>query len=194
MIDTTKPVDRTGNTFCGPLVVAAILGTSTGAVVAEIAAKRQATRGVRLSTGKLRRVRARTADAIRGTYDTELFALLESRGVKLEPVDVGARYRPHRKIRGRPCYVNTDGSRFSCPLDLGDDWLPWTLLEREVLPLWRAALRLRDGATYIVHLPGHWAIVSGGKWCETYTRGEWLPLAAAPCRNRQVKAAWRVTT
>lgn len=194
-IDTTKPVDRTGNIYCGPLVVAAILGTSTGNIAAEVARMRVANGGAVTTTGKVRRVRARTAEAIRGTHTGELEALLTRAGFSLVPVDVGARYHAHPKGRRGNGYVSSDGKRWLCTQFLADGsrWLPWTLLEHRALPLWQAALRLRDGGTYIVHLPGHWAIASDGKWCETHTQGQWVPLAAAPRGNRKVRAAWRVT-
>lgn len=198
MLDTTKPVDRTGNAFCGPLVVAAILGTSTGNVATEVANIRKRIGGAIIAHNgapKLKRVRARTGEAVRGTYDSELFAVLAAHGVRTEYVDVGARLRPHRKLRGRPCYVNADGTRFHCgngpPILSTEDWYPWTYLQSEALPLWRVMLRLQQG-TYIVHLPRHWAVLSDGKWCETYTGGEWRDMRAVPGRNRKVNAAWRV--
>lgn len=197
MIDTSKPVDRTGNTFCGPLVVAAICGTSTGQVCESIAAMRQRTGGVQLGK-RVKRVRARTADKIKGTYDGELFAVLKSQGFAVAPVDVGARYRS-QSVRGfyRDTFVSDDGKRFcrgAPPILDSRTWWPWTLIERECLPLWRWLLRVRDDAhTYIVHLPGHWAIAHAGQWCETYTDGKWVPANRAPRGSRKVINAWRVT-
>lgn len=193
MIDTTKPVDRTGNKWCGPLVLAAIMGTSTGEVCEALAVERQLTRGVRLSNGKIKRVRGRTADTMRGTYDTELFALLERNGFVLESIDVGARYRPGR----HSTYVNDAGTRYASPrppIFTTETWWPWTVLVRDCLPLWRWLLRVRnDNNAYIVHLPNHWAITARGMWCETHTKGDWIRAAQAPQGRRKVLKAWRVT-
>jgi hypothetical protein len=196
VIDTTKPVDRTGNTFCGPLVVAAILGTSTGVVAAELANQRVANKGA-LSYGKVRRARGYKQGIVKGTHGPECFALLERHGFALEGVDVGMRYRRMRKARGRDTFVNANFTHWNVwpPLFAeDDDWYPATLVEREGLALWRVVVRkVFDSGTYIVQLPGHWAIAHDGKWCETYTRGEWVALRGAPSNRRKVLAAWRVT-
>lgn len=194
-IDTTKPVDRTGNSFCGPLVVAAILGISTGEVADLIAARRRTNKGVRLASGKVKRVRGgRVAGhGVKGTYDTELFELLAARGYTVEPVDVGARYG--RQYTG---WVNPEGTRVSrrdpqravIPLFDAGQWLPWTFLRHAFRQIWTAAPKFRSG-TFIVGTPGHWAIVSNGMWCETFTKGVWLSLT--PMSRRKVLNAWRVT-
>lgn len=196
-IDTSKPVDRTGNAFCGPLVVAAILGTSTGRVASALAAVRQENHGVvKLGNGRAKRVRNRTTESIRGTYPAELETLLASYGYSFEPVDVGARFRMARKLRGRPSYVNDAGTRFACPnppLLSTETWHPWTVLEHCALPLWQGLSRLRDGGTYIVFTPGHWALAHNGHWCETFTNGNWVRFSHAPKSSRRMLAAWRVT-
>jgi len=53
-------IDRTGNRYCGPLVVAGILGTSTGDVAAQVASMRKRVGGVPLANGRIKRVRGRT--------------------------------------------------------------------------------------------------------------------------------------
>jgi hypothetical protein len=185
-----QAVDRTGNNYCGPLVVAAIVGTSTGQVAAEVANMRQAIGGARLSNGKLRRVRGRTADKVRGTYDIELFAVLKLHGYEAAPIDVGNHYVPELL---RPVHVNAAGTRF-CRNGIPDagDWLPWTIVRRTARPLWLVLPRLTSG-TYIIKTPGHWALARDGQWCETLTYGEWLPYCRAPQSNRKVLQAWRVT-
>ena len=191
----TTTVDRTGNNFCGPLVVAAIVGTSTGQVAAEVANMRQAIGGARLSNGKLRRVRGRTADKVRGTYDTELFAVLLLHGFEATPIDVGNRYVPQFQ---RPVLVRADGKLFArngmavVGVDGNAEWLPWTVLQRTARPLWQVLPRLTSG-TYIINTPGHWALARDGQWCETLTHGNWLPYARAPQSKRKVLKAWRVT-
>ena len=191
----TATVDRTGNNFCGPLVVAAIVGTSTGQVAAEVANMRQAIGGARLSNGKLRRVRGRTADKVRGTYDIELFAVLKLHGYEATPIDVGNRYVPQFQ---RPVLVRADGKLFArngmavVGVDGNAEWLPWTVLQRTARPLWQVLPRLTSG-TYIINTPGHWALARDGQWCETLTHGNWLPYARAPQSKRKVLKAWRVT-
>jgi len=192
MIDTTKPVDRMGNSFCGPLVVAAIIGTSTGAV-ADMIKHGRAAKAFAVPVGRKRRPKA---TVVRGTYENELFALLEAHGARIEPIDVGSRYIRIRGARGRDTFVNATFTRWAAsflpPVLSTDEWYPCTILEREALPLWRVAV-LFDTGTYIVNTPNHWAIASDGKWCETYTKGEWVPLRNAPGRNRKVLRAWRVS-
>lgn len=195
MIDTTRPIDRTGNSYCGPLVLAGILGTSTGVIAAEVAKMRCEHKGARLSDGRVRRVRGRTAEAIRGTYDSELFGVLAAAGYRWEAIDVGARYVTHRKA-GPHAYVDSDfkqWQRGSVLFALNPDhWHPCTLLERRARPLWQVATRLLDGV-FIVHLPNHWALCADGRWCETYTSGQWVPLRAAPKSYRRVLDAWRIS-
>jgi hypothetical protein len=198
LINTNNPVNRDGNSFCGPLVVAAILGISTGEVAELIAARRRVNKGVRLASGKVKRVRGgRVAGhAIKGTYDSELFELLAERGYKVEEINVGARYG--RVYTG---WINPEGTRVMRrdpanalpypPLDY-NDWKPWTFLRRAFRVLWTSIPKFKSG-TYIVNTPGHWAIASDGKWCETFTKGEWVPLALAPQSRRKVVRAWRVT-
>jgi hypothetical protein len=65
VIDTTRPVDRTGNPYCGPLVVAAILGISAGAVAAEVLNMRQ-------SKDWAARKMKRVPKEVKGTVRTEL--------------------------------------------------------------------------------------------------------------------------
>lgn len=191
MIDTTRPVDRTGNNYCGPLVLAAICGTSTGEIVRDIADERARLGGVRLCNGNIKRVRGRTPDKVRGTYDSELFMVLNQHGCAVENVDVGARYR-----RQFACatFINENASRFAKgfqPWDYAHPWSPCTMLVRDCRPLWLWLNRL-DNGVYIVHVPGHWAIAANGKWCETYTNGVWVDKRHAPKGNRKVIEAWKV--
>ena len=185
-LNTSKPVDRTGNMYCGPLVVGAILGTSTGVVAQRIEAMRTARDPVTIPRGR----KAPRRGAVRGTYHTELRAVLEREGFGFRDVDVGARWRPIRKWR----YVDSTCTRGANQKPLFDDpnnWHEVTWLRREV-PTLRDWLRHTDNGTYIVNLPGHWAIVSNGQWCETYTRGEWVAKRAAPKQSRHVINAWQI--
>jgi hypothetical protein len=186
---TDNPVNRDGNSFCGPLVVAAILGCSTGHVATLIARKRAQDKGVRLASGKLKNTRGKSADKIRGTYAVELFAILADHGITVEPVDVGARYE-----RAYTGYVNasvTRSVRGNTPLFSTEQWYPWTMIRHLYRTLWLSVSKFKSD-TYIISTPGHWAIASDGKWAETFTRGEWVPLALAPKSRRKVLQAWRV--
>jgi hypothetical protein len=164
-------------------------------VAAEVANMRQAIGGSRLSNGKIKRVRGRTADKVRGTYDTELFAVLLLHGFEATPIDVGNRYVPQFQ---RAVLVSADGKRYArngmavVGVDGNAEWLPWTVLQRTARPLWQVLPRLTSG-TYIINTPGHWALARDGQWCETLTCGEWLPYARAPQSKRKVLKAWRVT-
>jgi hypothetical protein len=190
MIDTTKPVDRTGNAYCGPLVVAAILGCSTGKVAEEIAAYRVKNKGVRLPSGLVRRMKGRSADKIRGTHSAELLELLARHGIKTEAINPGARLIPWE----RNVMVNSQFTRWvrKAPVLSTDDWVPASLVRLTGLTLWQASSKFAEG-TFIIVTPGHWAIISDGKWCETFTGGKWVDLRHAPKDNRRVISAWRVT-
>lgn len=185
-LDTSKPVDRTGNAYCGPLVVAAIMGTSTGDVASQVYAMRKAGESPR----KMKRVPA----AVKGTTGSELVRLLQARGYAVYDTDIGARYRPQDF---RTYYADNDANksyRTPNPLVAITEYplAPWSLVRR-VLPTLGDWLRHTDGKTYIIHLPGHWALASGGKFTETYTRGAWVPFREAPSRNRHVTMAYLVT-
>jgi hypothetical protein len=186
ILDTSKPVNRDGNTYCGPLVVAAIMGTNTGAVATAITGMRAARDPVTILRGR----KAPRRGPIRGTYYSELCALLERSGFGVRSVDVGVRFQPDRKWG----YVNATCTRGARQLPMfanPSEWHAVTWLRAVYRPLW-AFLSHADNGTYIVNTPGHWAIASGGQWCETYTRGEWVAKRAAPKQNRRVINAWQI--
>lgn len=189
ILDTSKPVDRTGNTYCGPLVVGAILGTSTGIIAERIAGMRVARDPVTIPRGR----KAPRRGPIRGTYYTELCALLERAGYGLRPVDVGARYRRSNYVA---CYIDAEQKRMyrggvtPAMAQVLDLWA-YTPLKR-VCDSLGSFLRGLDAGTYIVNTPGHWAIASGGLWCETYTGGAWCAKRAAPKQTRRVLNAWQI--
>jgi hypothetical protein len=192
-IDTARPVDRAGNAFCGPLVVAAILGTSTGNVATEVANLRCKLKGARMADGTIKRIRGRRADKVRGTYNSELFAVLESRGLLIESVPVGGRWVEIRKCRGRSTYVNGSFTRMARGgMPPWGDWYPVTLITREGRSLWMLRQLFASG-TYIVQLPGHWALAHDGLWCETHTSGQWVDIRVAPKSSRKVLQAWKIT-
>ena len=182
ILDTSKPVDRTGNSYCGPLVVGAILGTSTGYVAESV---------LRLRREGLGHKRARKSGAIKGTYADELLRLLAQHGYRTEQIDIGARYR---RRTYRETLVNDSFTRWASrePLFSTETWHPATLLRVAYPSLGMWLRTLRTDATYIVHLPRHWAIASAGKWSETHTDGKWIDFRGAPGRARHVTAAYLV--
>lgn len=184
------PIDRTGNAYCGPLVVAAIIGISAGDAAARIAAHRVKVGGSVIRGGKLKRTRARTADKLRGTYEQELFDVLADAGYACTPVDCGARYRCTR----HHVLINADFTRFyhRDALFHPGELLPVSLVKRTGRPLWQVLHSLSRADTFIVNTPGHWAIARDGQWCETHTRGHWVDFRAAPSTSRQVLNVWRV--
>lgn len=122
MIDTTQAVDRNGNRYCGPLVIAAITGLTSG----EAAAK------VRTVTGR---------PIVRGLHTSEIEFTLRALGHKTTRT-----YPPSPKPTLRKWL---EGSRS-----------PFT--------------------PYIVALTGHFVIIKGNMFCDTFTKGEWVPLNKAP--------------
>lgn len=72
-LDTTKKVDRTGNRYCGPLVIAAITGMSTADAAAS-----------------LRRITGRTS-AVKRVKNTELVATLSALGFVMRRIEVPKR-------------------------------------------------------------------------------------------------------
>jgi hypothetical protein len=68
---TRSNVDRSGNSFCGPLVLAAILGCGT-AKAAE----------------KVRDVSTRRRGAVKGMWNSELLAVLRANGKTVTEVEV----------------------------------------------------------------------------------------------------------
>jgi hypothetical protein len=185
-----RPVNRAGNKYCGPLVVAAILGSSAGHVATLIANKRAVQKGVRLMTGAVKRTRNNTPDKIRGTYGVELMAILAEHGFAVEPIDVGARYQ--KVYSGHVNDSVTHSVRGAAPLLTTEEWRPWTMIRRSFKALWMLGSKFKSG-TYIVNTPGHWALAHDGQWCETFTNGEWIPFARCPGSRRKVLQAWRVT-
>ena len=185
LIDTTKPVDRTGNTWCGPLVAAAILGTSTG-VVADAVYNMRKARDPACHHKRVTRV-------VRGTYASELHALLKAYGYSIGESVAPIRYQPARRFG---TYIRADGLRMcrAVPILSTADWHRWTMVERRgAWDLWRCLKTLGTAGTFIIETPGHWALLSGGHWCETFTKGAWVPARGAPKQSRNVLNAWPVS-
>lgn len=186
MLDTIESVDRTGNKFCGQLVLAAILGKSSGYIAECIAQLRR--------TGRSKYSKRTRDGSVKGTWNQELLQVLEDHGVKVEHVDTGARYYCKR----RQIFISRQPSPsvWRCTYQrMSTDHPEASLVDLRKLTLQSWFFRLpaaeRNG-TYIVNVPGHWLLISGGKLVETHTDGKWVPFALAPKLRRTVNFAWRV--
>lgn len=183
---TRAPVDRTGNRYCGPLVLAALIGCTT----AEAAAK------VRSATGD--------HSAIKGMHNHELIKTLKAAGHTLLELPVAMRMVEARNP-GEPSgqiHYGTDswsinvpgGVRLWRPADHSQGASAMCLLRRQG-PTLAAWLRTRPDkcATYIINVTGHYVLVSGRKFVDTYTKGEWVNIGKAPHRRCRVVKVWQVT-
>jgi hypothetical protein len=180
-------------TYCGPLVVANILGTSSAEVNADIERMRAIAGGMVYRGSIIQRTRKTAKSAVRGTTQTELFALLQRAGYSFESVDVGARVFRYTQ---RTAFINNDNGKGYLTSDglaprAPGNWLPFSPLKTRAAPLSLVLHRFRSG-TFIVETPSHWALARDGMWVETFTRGEWVPLSQAPKQRRVVLQAWRV--
>ena len=83
IINRDRPVDRTGNSFCGPLVIAAILGTSTA----------EAAERVRRHV-----IRKCYRNAVKGMYNEDLRYTLEVSGFAVYPLKIAKHYVPLQRF------------------------------------------------------------------------------------------------
>lgn len=182
-----RNVDQTGNGYCGPLVLAAIIGCTT----AEAAAL------VRVGNG---------ARSVKGTNTSDLSFVLRTRGFRM----IEQRPQHHLvedRIPGQPSGVpsfsttwssftpsdrNANG-RMEC-IHTGGPACQFTALKSvgPTLAQWMRSKRNPD-VFYIVELSGHWVLVRGRKFIDTATKGEWVFLRSAPHRRKRVKNVWMVS-
>jgi hypothetical protein len=184
---THQNVVHDGNRYCGPLVIAALLGCTT----AEAAAK------VRLATN--------IDGAIKGMRNADMVKTLERvGGYTLTPMAFPMRYIEQRRI-GQPggqlqfatnaWTLNVPGGiRLWRPPSEGLHASPYTKVRRVGCTL-AAWLRFRadKSATYVVNTTGHYVLVVGRKFVDTGTRGEWVGIGKAPRRRSRVENVWQVT-
>jgi hypothetical protein len=53
--------------------------------------------------------------------------------------------------------------------------------------------RKNKAGTYLVNVTGHYVLVSGRKFVDTYTKGEWVNIGKAPHRRTRVVKVWEIT-
>lgn len=167
---TRQNVVRDGNRYCGPLVIAALLGCTT----AEAAAK------VREATDSDR--------AIKGMFNHEMLKTLARNGFTVAQREVPKLYLARR----RPGQSAEDAVRYSYEQN-GPD-APYTPLKLTGCTL-AAWLRQRPdrAGTYVINVTGHYVLVVGRKFVDTGTRGEWVSIAKAPHRRMRVENVWQVS-
>lgn len=135
MIDVTQAINREGNHYCGPLVIAAATGLSTREAAAKVRAL----------------VTNRYEFGVKGMRTRDVDFVLNALGHKTTQVG----FIPGR---GPTLRKWLESSRS-----------PWT--------------------PYIVTVTGHFVIIKGNMFCDTFTEGEWVPLTQAPhmrCRVNSV--------
>jgi hypothetical protein len=188
---TRSNVDRSGNSFCGPLVLAAILGTST-AEAAE----------------KVRDVSMRRRGAVKGMYNSELLAVLRANGRTVTEMDVPrvyiARRRPGESVADTVEYTNgdtwthfVDGKANHVRVaTYGADYAnaAHTPVHRVgvTLAAWLPTRPDHTG-TYVVVVANHYVLISGRKFVDTYTKGEWVSIGKAPHRRKRVHKIFQIT-
>lgn len=182
---THRNVSQEGNRYCGPLVLAALLGCTT----AEAAAK------VRLATNSDR--------AIKGMHNAEMVnTLVRVGGFNVEKLDVPKHYIEDRGF-GQPSGVLSFSTRswFKPGTNImwrdGEDGIaasPFIAIKR-IGPTLAQWLRQRPdrAGTYVINVTGHYVLVVGRKFVDTKTGGEWVSIAKAPHRRTRVENVWKVT-
>jgi hypothetical protein len=187
---TRTNVVRDGNRYCGPLVIAALLGCTT----AEAAAK------VRLAIN--------TDKPINGMYNGDMLkTLVRVGGFDVKQLEVPKHYtalrRPGQRIEDTVEHcTNTwtkhlpDGSiRLWRPDNDGNiGGSAMTPVKRVGCTL-AAWLRQRPdrAGTYVINVTDHYVLVVGQKFVDTATRGEWVSIRKAPHRRTRVENVWQVS-
>lgn len=187
---THQSVKRDGNRYCGPLVLAALLGCSTS----EAAAK------VRLATNSDR--------AVKGMSNNEMLkTLVRVGGFDVKQIEVPKHYQARRRVgetvEDAVEYVSNtwwrgdkqSGMQAWRPpsgLDMGGSAMTPVKLVGCTLAAWLRQRPDRAG-TYVINVTGHYVLVVGRKFVDTGTRGEWVSIAKAPHRRTRVENVWQVT-
>jgi hypothetical protein len=148
-MNTQIQIDRTGNRYCGPLVIAAVLGVSTAEAAAE----------VRRHTGGY---------AVRGLSPGRLLATLAGNGKRIIEHHVP---RSFVKVFGRQM----------CKGPTLAAWLRSRTPEQMKQP-------------FIIFVTGHYVLVKGRKFVDTFTKGEWVFIRSAPHRRCRVNRVWEIAS
>jgi len=169
-ITRANVTDRAGNKYCGPLVLAALLGTSTA----------EAAGIVRGQSGRR---------AIRGMYHPELITALRANGYDVVEEAIELRYRAHHSFGGGQWYTNEQDP----DMPPGHRGAPFTPVKR-VGPTFAEWLRSRQvpSATHIVVVSNHYVLVQGRKMVDTHTHGVWTFIRSAPHRRKRVEKVFRI--
>lgn len=196
--------DMSGNRYCGPMVLATIMGLST----AEAAEK------VRLANSHVGR-------AVKGMHNSDLLRTLNRNGYRTEEqTGLRLRYVPDRRP-GKPTvqvdktvercdhgrrdiksYVRFDDAMARKPhmityltnVSGPTDWsAPYTPVKRvgPTLAEWMRSKRDPD-AFYIVNVTNHYVLVRGRKFIDNHSK-EWVFLRSAPHRRKRVAHVFKVT-
>lgn len=105
---------------------------------------------------------------IKGLYTSELVKALRLRGHRVVPMLVD------KPMRTKECFGHTYHSE-----------------EGPTLATWLRTRPDKNG-TYLVTLTGHFCVVSGRKFIDTHTRGEWVFLSKAPRRRKRVQQVHQI--
>lgn len=179
-----QTIDQTGNGYCGPLVLAAIMGCTS----AEAAARVRRVRGLKV---------------VKGTHMADLWQTLSAHGFRITAEKPNLRYvvdrrpgKPSTPLTNYTVEVRRPGfsGLTTC---FGGDGYPWEAQYTPVkqvgptLAEWMRAKR-DPNAHYILEVTNHWVLVKGRKFVDTFTKGEWVFLRSAPHRRKRVRGIWRV--
>lgn len=179
-----RTIDQTGNGYCGPLVLAAIMGCTS----AEAAARVRSVRGLKV---------------VKGTMGNDLWQTLRAHGFSITAEKLDLRYMAdHQPGKASMPWVNytVDVRRpgfTGLTTCFGGAEYPWAAEYTPVkqvgptLAEWMRAKR-DPNAHYILEVTNHWVLVKGRKFVDTFTKGEWVFLRSAPHRRKRVRGVWRV--
>jgi hypothetical protein len=185
---TRQSVDRSGNRYCGPLVIAALLGCSTAEAAAKV------------------REAADTDRAIKGMYNNEMVKTLAANGFTVAKLEVPKHYVARRRVGERiedaVEYVSNtwwkgpghsiQAWRPPSGIDMGGSAMTPVKLIGPSLASWLRQRPDRAGV-YVVNVTGHYVLIAGRKFVDTGTRGEWVSIAKAPHRRTRVENVWQVS-
>lgn len=176
-------VDCSGNRYCGPLVMAAILGCTTA----------EATAKARLAND--------SREDYKGMSNGEVIRTLRVYGRKVDEEPVPKACVADRRI-GEPKGVVThgyditetfkDGRGVKCVVSIGRVQYCAIKTQGVTFAAWLKQRKDKAG-TYLVNVTGHYVLVSGRQFVDTHTRGEWVNIGKAPHRRCRVQRVWRIT-